>query len=143
MKMTSPLRKALFLGCCAIVGAAFAQQTNPLIGEWKGVIRDASNYSMAFDFIYYPNNTFAQTIAVPPNRETGMGSGIVSSRGQYRMISDHSVELNEQERKMCLAGDMSNCAPIPAGGLQTFSFRMEGADKLINTDNGQVTYRVR
>jgi hypothetical protein len=143
MKMASPLRKSLFLVCCAIAGAAFAQQTNPLIGEWRGVMRDASNYNMAFDITYYPNNTFVQTMAVPPNRETGTGSGIIYSRGQYRMTSDHTVELNGQERKACPAGDMSSCVPMPAAGVQTISFRMEGADKVINTDNGQVAYRVR
>jgi hypothetical protein len=42
------------------------------------------------------------------------------------MISDHTVQLNEQERKMCLAGDMSNCASIPTGVCKRFRFAWKG-----------------
>ncbi len=141
--MVSRLNKVFLLGCCAFVQAAAAQQTNPLIGEWRGVMRSADNYNIAFDVTYYPNNTFVQSLAVPPSRESGTGSGIIYSRGQYRMTSDHTVEWNVQETKMCPGGDMSFCSPMPASGVQTISFRMEGPDKVVNTDNGTVAYRVR
>jgi hypothetical protein len=141
--MVSRVKKAFCLGSVALAGAAFAQQTNPLIGEWRGVMRSADNYNIAFDVIYYPNNTFVQSLAVPPNRQSGTGSGIIYSRGQYRMTSDHTVEWNVQETKMCAGGDMSFCSPMPASGVQTISFRMDGADKNVNTDNGTVAYRVR
>jgi hypothetical protein len=92
--------------------------------------------------VYYPNNTFVQTMAVPPSRETGTGSGVIYSRGQYRLTSDHTLELNVLETAMCPGGDMSACTPMPPGGVQTVSFRMDGPDKAVNTDNGLVSYRV-
>jgi hypothetical protein len=143
LSMVSPAGKSLLLGCCAIAGAAFAQQSNPLIGEWRGIIRDANNYSMAFDITYYPNYTYVQTLAVPPNRDTGTGSGVIYSRGQYRLTSDHSVEFNEQEKKECPGGDMSFCLPLNAAGVSTISFRMDGTDKVVSTSDGTVSYRVR
>jgi len=135
----------ILFGFCAISAAVLAQQANPLIGKWRGVIHTTDNYNMAFEFTYFPDNTFAQTVAVPTNRDTGTGSGIVQTHGQYRITSAHSVELNVLETKLCAAGDANSCAPMPvkAAATQTISFRMEGPDRMINTDNGQVTYRVR
>ncbi len=135
---------ALLLGLCVIAGPAFAQQPSPLIGEWRGTMRSADNYDLPFDVTFYPNNTFTQTMAVPPSRETGTGSGFMYSRGQYRMVSDHTVEWVVLENKLCAGVDMSLCRPMPANaGPTQFSFRMEGPDKVINTENGIVTYRVR
>jgi hypothetical protein len=141
--MAAYLNKLVLLACCATAGVALAQQSNPLLGEWRGVAHSADNYNVAFDVIYYPNNTFVQTMAVPPSRETGTGSGVIYSRGQYRLTSDHTVEWNVLEMSMCPGGDMSACTPMPPSGVQTISFRMDGPDKVVNTDNGFVSYRVR
>jgi hypothetical protein len=135
----------VLLGFCAISGAVLAQQANPLIGKWRGVMHTADNYNMPFEFTYFPDSTFVQTMAVPPSRDTGTGSGIVYTRGQYRMTSDHSLELNVLETRLCPAGNGNACTPMPLRGTttQAISFRMEGPDKVINTDNGQISYRVR
>jgi hypothetical protein len=141
--MTLRLGKFLPIACCLIAGAVSAQQANPLVGEWRGVMKSADNYNVAFDVIYYPNSTFVQTMAVPPSLQTGTGSGVIYSRGQYRMTSDHTVEWTYQENKMCPGGDMSFCTALPAGNVESISFRMDGPDKVVNTDTGVVAYRVR
>jgi hypothetical protein len=135
----------VLVGSCAIAGSVSAQQTNPLIGKWHGTVHMAENYDMPYEIIYYPDNTYLQTMAVPPNRDTHTGSGTVYIRGQYRMTSDHSVEVSVAETKLCPAGKPNVCKAMPSkgGGTQTISFRMEGPDKAINTVNGQVSYRVR
>jgi hypothetical protein len=141
--MTRRHQKTLALGCYLIAAAAFAQQSNPLLGNWRGVVHDADNVSMPFDFSYYPDNTFAQSMAIPPNSQTGKGSGILLARGHYRLLDDHTVELTVEQRSMCPSGDMSACTPLPAGNVQIAPFRMEGPDKVVNTADGQITYRVR
>jgi len=140
-RVANGLKKLAILGC-TIAGAAWAQPANPLIGHWKGILRQAGNPDAVYEYTFNPNGTFVETMALPANQQTGLGSGIFLIRGLYRMPNDHSVELTEQERRACPNGDMSSCSSMPLEGAVSFSFHMEGADKVV-ADNGQVSYRVR
>jgi hypothetical protein len=107
------------------------------------VLKSADNVQLPFQFTYYPNGTWFQTMAIPPTHGgSGSGSGTIASSGTYRMLSDHSVELNNLQRQMCPAGN-PGCTAVPPGGRQTILFRFEGYDKVVNTEDGTVTYRVR
>ena len=142
MKLISRRGKGLLVSCCAVAGAALGQTANPLVGEWRGVTRLADGVQVAFDITYLPNFTYVETVAIPPNQQTGTGSGIIYSQGRYRLTSDHSVAFDEQERKACPNGDMTACQPIAAGGMGPFAFRLDGMDRLVNTDSGDIGYRV-
>jgi len=120
--------------CCAVAGTALGQQTNPLVGEWRGMTRLAEGVQVAFDITYLPNFTYVETVA--------SGSGVIYSRGRYRLTSDHTVAFEEQERRACPNGDMTACQQIAAAGMGPFAFRLDGSDKLVNTDSGDVGYRV-
>jgi hypothetical protein len=141
MNMNKHSRNLLLMGCCAIGGTALAQQTNPLVGEWRGVAH-LIDANVAFDVTYFADNTFVQTLAYPPNPQMGGGSGIMYSRGRYWLTNDHTVTFEEQERKACPNADMSACVPTPAAGMAPISFRIEGGVKMINLSSGDIGYRV-
>jgi hypothetical protein len=92
---------AILLGQAA--GAA-DQWSNPLIGEWQGVMHSADQYNLPFDIKYSADGTFVSSVALPGQRDTNAGSGMMFSRGRWSMTGPHSIQLIFTESKSCAAG---------------------------------------
>jgi hypothetical protein len=118
--------------------AAAAQDANPLVGEWEGISRDQENVAMAFKVVYYPDGSYASSLAVPPKPD-GSGAGMVYSRGRYQITGD-TVQFIGLDSKICAAG-VSFCGPYPPGLMPSqFSFRMHGPNEYVAA-NGTVAHR--
>jgi hypothetical protein len=125
----------------AEAAGATDQWTNPLIGEWQGMMHSADQYNLPFDITYSPDGTFVSTVALPGQRGTNTGSGMMYSRGHWSMTGPHSIQLIFTESKSCAAG--GGCFATPGGlGRTEFSFQMQGTNELIGSD-GSTSYRVR
>jgi hypothetical protein len=128
---------AILLGQAA--GAA-DQWSNPLIGEWQGVMHSADQYNLPFDIKYSADGTFVSSVALPGQRDTNAGSGMMFSRGRWSMTGPHSIQLIFTESKSCAAG--GGCFSTPGGlGRTELSFQMQGTNELVGSD-GSKSYRV-
>jgi hypothetical protein len=136
--MRSTLARLTAAAVLLVGSAAVAQDANPLLGEWEGIMRDAANVAMAFKVSYFPDGSFTQSIAVPPKPD-GTGSGFVITSGQYR-ISGKVVQFRVLESKICAAG--AYCSPYPPGlGESQVPFSMNGPNEVVS--NGTVAHRTQ
>ncbi len=119
--------------------ATVAQESNPLIGEWQGVMRDKANVAMPFKVAYHADGTYLMSLAVPP-KAGGGGAGFVITTGEYRISGPGMVDFNNIDSRVCAAGTNS-CSPYPPGlGQGQFPFTMNGPNQYVS--NGTVAYRV-
>jgi hypothetical protein len=106
-----------------------------LVGQWDSMFRTADGYNLPQRFTWNANGTFMQSIAVPPNRQTGAGSGMIYIQGVYRMTSPNSVQFKATQAKVCASGT-SFCTPYPQGlGENSFEFEWNGPNQY-STDAG-------